>query len=592
MGKKSRKQITKKATASPGKLKGAIRNLLQNMDGLFEKQDWKGVVTLAESQENGVVEALGETTTFVYSFSGFFFQTAVSYMKIGNRKKAIHYYEKTIQTTTKPSTKEGAVGAASLRKKCESCLVDCYLSDSRCGDAAALVRKFTPYHHFADPQCLQKILGFFSVLMMRCEFEIALGMAQEYLDEHRLQNPQKTEGKNYIEFNMLKVIGRCHQDLYDYQKAIETLTEIFEFCPYEMSIAFKEADILSNLGRSYGALGNIEKASYYLDRVTHLVSRNGLQKEFEVHKEIVINMAEIHFSLQNHEKEAIACYERALKLCRVEAPRPSDEKLPYAGMEHLRGIQYRRLGVAHLRLRTWKEAIESLQTSVSLLTKSNVQKCRDTEISKSYQDLGRAYLERYCWDEELALTPKERKNSLQLSLQFSQKALDLIDRGNLSERHVYLDIAQQHYLLGNKTDSHEMLKRFLDFSFHAGPSYCECCHQISPKENMMQVCKGCKVASYCSGGHQAQAWKQERTGHRKLCPLLNTWRLVKKGQESVECASEMFNKYFSSTFKTVIRSSSKSKKIDLMSVQQREDLKIERNNSFENREIEILLSIA
>lgn len=584
MGKKSRRSNDEKSNTSTRKLKASIRNLVQTMEGLFENQDWKGVVSLAESQKQEVLLVLSSSSVFVYQFSAFYFHTAVSHMKLGNSKKAIIFYEKTIQTTTKPSSEEDTVRATITRQTCESCLVDCYLAESRCRESAALVRKFTPYDKLSNPQCLQKTLDFFSCLISRDEYEVVLELAEEYMKEHK-KNPKKKGGKNFIEFNMLKTIGRCHQDLNDFHKAIAVLKQIHESCPFEMSIAFKEADIMSNLGRSYGSLGDFEKATYYLERTMLLVSNHGLAKLFEIYKEIVINMAEIHFNLEKHENEAIEGYKSALKVIRGDAPQSPDITLPYIGSEHLCGKIHRSIGIAHLRLKAWNEAIEALQHSISLLTKSKVEKYRDAELCKSYQELGRAHLERYCGDEELAHIPKERKNALELSLHFSQKALTLIGRETSCDRNVYLDLAQENYLLGDMHQSHEMLKQFLDFAVHAGPLYCQGCHQTSPKEDMMQVCKGCKVASYCSCAHQSQAWKKERIGHRKMCNLLQTWRGVKKGRKSVESCSIMFDKYFASTFRTmIIRSSSPSEKRVQVKAQERLDGTMTRNEASDQRE--------
>lgn len=556
MGKKSRKVNNKRADGSPKKSKALVRNILLTIEDHYVRREWKAVVELAEPHKDEVLRLLNASPMFDYSISGFYFQTAVAYMKFGDSKNAIEFFEKTVQTTKKRAqTVMDTIGRDDLCKKSEKCLVDCYLSEGRCHDAAPLVKRALPCTHLSNPQLLQEILDFFAYLMSLGENELGLEMAECYLNEHRQQNPkEKAEGPNLVEFNMLKTMARCQHDLNNYDQAIATLHQVYECCPYEMNIAYKEADILSNLGRSYGIKGDPEKSEYYMKRVNQMVLDHQLDKMFEWHKEIVMNMAEIHFHLENHELDAIDFYQRVLVLIRKKYPKATDDKLAYIGSEHLSGKVYRNIGTALLRLKSYEEAIEALDRSISLLTRSQVPKYRDAELFKSYQEQGRAYLERFCWDEGLS-SPKERRKNLDLSLEFSSKALNLIDQEESGDRNLYLDMAQEHYLLNDAQKSHEFLKKFLDFAVKAGPLYCQFCHQTSPKEDMMQVCKGCKVASYCGCAHQTLAWKRERTGHRKICGMLKTWRSVRKGKVCADSCLGSFDKYFAKTFKSAICSS-------------------------------------
>jgi len=551
MGKKSRR--TKEINnPSPARiLKDSIVNLLQSTDILYETQNWKGIVSHEESLETEFLQVFDGALGFLYHYSSYYFQVAVSYMELGNSKKAIVYFEKTIETTTKASaTKKEVEAAYEIRQKCESCLTDCYLAESRYSESIVLFRKLHRPQTLYNPRHFVLTLDFLSCLQLRGEHELALELTEEYMEEQK--QVLREENTTTIPFQLLKVIGRCHQELNDFHKAIATFKEILESCPNEMSDTLKQTHIFSNLGRSYASIGDIVNAKFYLERVMLHLSKNKSARS-DLLEAIFHNIADIHFRLEGHEGEAIQGYGKSLELLQENEVHPSRVgNFPNVGPEHTRGIIYRNLGLVHLRLKEWDDAIMTLQCSINVFSQSEVDKVRDTALCISYQELGRTYLEQFFGDTRLSHNPKERGNVLNQALHFSQEALKLLDhRESSGDRSVFLDLAQENFLLGDTHQAHEMLKQYLDFAVHVGPQYCQACHQSSPKEDMMQVCSGCSVAAFCSCDHQTQAWKKDRIGHKKICNLLKTWRNVKKGKRSVESCQKLFDKFFFSISKRV-----------------------------------------
>jgi len=111
---------------------------------------------------------------------------------------------------------------------------------------------------------------------------------------------------------------------------------------------------------------------------------------------------------------------------------------------------------------------------------------------------------------------------------------------------LYLDLAQEHYFLGDTEKVHNMLKRYLDRSLQLGASYCQACYQTCAKDAIMEKYSICKVTRYCSQAHSIQAWKKGRLCHKVMCPWLKHWRKITEGTKDTtsELCDELFNDFF------------------------------------------------
>jgi len=155
------------------------------------------------------------------------------------------------------------------------------------------------------------------------------------------------------------------------------------------------------------------------------------------------------------------------------------------------------------------------------------------------QDLGNTYLEMY---ESL---PERNDELIRKALFWSQAAFHLPNEVAILA--LFLDLAQEHYFLGDLEKAHAALKTYLGGTVQLGPSYCQRCYQTFAKDAILEKCSVCKVARYCSRDHSIQAWKKGRLCHKVMCPLLKRWRKITEGKGTTtrtELCDELFNDFF------------------------------------------------
>ena len=131
-----------------------------------------------------------------------------------------------------------------------------------------------------------------------------------------------------------------------------------------------------------------------------------------------------------------------------------------------------------------------------------------------------------------------------------QEVFNKLDEDLLRQRDAFFIMIAQRDYLGHQIDDKELssqlcgkaikyvekyLETICDFERH-----CFTCLQADTATEVQLVCSGCRVACYCSLGHQRMTWKKGairgmRIGHEILCPLMKAyrkWKLVsKKGNE-------------------------------------------------------------
>jgi len=268
-----------------------------------------------------------------------------------------------------------------------------------------------------------------------------------------------------------------------------------------------EADALYGLGNSHGRVGDYEKAMKYLER--ELVALSELGNIFGQGRAYSV-MGDVLLAQDGREKEAIEMFQKASGI------------LETCGDPEGMGRVLCNLGEAYTRIEAWDDAITALKQSISIAESIDFEGKRNERQSQAYQVLGQTYLEQYYIDESLDGVPEARDEVIRKALLFSERSIE-IRRGN-DPSILYLDVAQEHYFLGDAEKAHAVLKKYLDLTVELGSSCCQACHQSCAKDETMMVCMGCLVTRYCSQAHQRRTWKKGRLCHKVMCPLLQRWR--------------------------------------------------------------------
>ena len=144
--------------------------------------------------------------------------------------------------------------------------------------------------------------------------------------------------------------------------------------------------------------------------------------------------------------------------------------------------------------------------------------------------------------------PEKRDEVMEQRANIIRQALCCSEKADKCDPSVLLDLAQEHYFLGDTDTARVMLKGYLDATVQEGPSHCQACHQICAKDAIMDKCSVCKVARYCSRTHQIYAWKKGRLCHKVMCQLLRRWRKAKakEGKDNVKSSNAIVKDFFES----------------------------------------------
>ena len=66
-------------------------------------------------------------------------------------------------------------------------------------------------------------------------------------------------------------------------------------------------------------------------------------------------------------------------------------------------------------------------------------------------------------------------------------------------------------------------------------------------------CASCRVASYCDRKHQKMIWKNKRSYHKVLCPLLGYWRIARKAEKKGKgLTNEKYERAFETFFESIL----------------------------------------
>jgi len=365
------------------------------------------------------------------------------------------------------------------------------------------------------------ILSFTSALGKHQEFGHALEVLHENLDAIASTWEKTEQGKAY------SLIGYTFFEMHDYNKSI-VYYELQLSVAKEIKDLALESDALHGLGNNHGRVGDFEKSMMYLDQ--GLLALSELGNIFGQGRAYAA-IGDALLAQDGHEKEAIEMFQKSYGILDTYDD-PGEMSWTLC-----------QLGEAYTRIEAWDDAITALEQSISITESIDFELDRNERQSQAYQVLGQTYIEQYCSDESLDGVPETRDEGIRKALVFSERSIE-IRRGN--DPSIYLDLAQEHYFLGDTEKAQVVLKKYLDLTVELGSSCCQACHQSCAKDETVMVCVGCLVTRYCSQAHQRRAWKKGRLCHKVMCPLLQRWRRLQKREYTTDSCNAIFNDFFES----------------------------------------------
>jgi len=324
-------------------------------------------------------------------------------------------------------------------------------------------------------------------------------------------------------FNTMGELGRANKDWTKANVYFERLLSITR----EMKNRKSESAVLNRLGSTYGQLGQFGIAMDYVEQELAIVSKMGDILQARAYR----TLGDVLLAKGGHEKEAIEVYQKACGFLETTKD--------LSGLS----VTNRRLSEAYRAIGSWDEAFAALQKSISIAESSSPEERVNPLAGLAYQVLGQTYLEQYCTDESQDRTPQQNDELMRNALSSSEKAVEHSSGGVPVDPGLLLDLAQEHYVLGDVECAHDKLSQYLDKIVKRGPSNCQTCDQTCAKDAFMEKCSVCKVARYCCEAHQLQSWQKGRLCHKVMCPLLQHWRKT-KGTDNSESRDELFSDFF------------------------------------------------
>jgi len=578
MGKKSRRPNRNKSKDIPAAASTAVADPRQVISSpaddvatfkqMLDSQDWAGILELeskisaiANTRENDNPKYAG---CINFNLGHAHFKLGREGGREGGFEQATLYYGKAVElakkagdnstltkgmgcltecylmtgTALKKMGREGGIEQASLyfKKAVElakkagnnvlltlgvGCLSACYVEMSRVDEAMDLYKSLCD-EIGKESLDANAILEFAEILRVNYETSRALTILENHLEVIDRSWGKQEQCRAY---GMMAEIYCTKNDFtksnvyFERQLSIAKDTKNVEL----------EAEALHGLGHNYGCMGDHDNAMAYLEQALLIESERGDHKIGMTY----CFMGEVLVAQEGREKEAILMLQKCVGL--FEEGNQS---------KTLMGV-FIKLGQAYKQIKAWDEAIASLEKSISISDSiEDERRCNQLKVA-AMRCMGNTYLEKY---ESL---PERNDEVIRKALFWSEAAFEGREIENLA---LFLDMAQEHYFLGDTEKAHLMLKEYLDGSLELGAAQCQTCGQICEKDAHMEKCSVCKVARYCSQAHSIQAWKKGRLCHKVLCPLLKRWRKLTEGQDAT---TELSDKLFSNFFERVLGSKPK-----------------------------------
>jgi len=483
----------------------------ENFNQLIASEEWAGLLD-PESEMCARVKAYDGSNPKLAGIMNLFLGDAHKELgREGDIERATLYYQKAIKLSKKAVNNEivakGVLG-----------LSQCYGMAGRVDEAMDLYKSLCEEvrKESLDPDA---ILSFTQILVDNHETSCALTILEEHLEAI------ESSWENQNQCLAYEMIAMSYSGKNDFAKSNMYFERQLSIAK-EMKNVESEASALNGLGHNYGLVGDYGKAMEYLEQAPERGDdRKGLT---------YIAMGDVLVAQEGREKEAILMYQKCVGLFEQ-------------GNEELMPVFFK-LGQAYTQIDAWDDAIASLEKGLSIAESREDERCVNQMKALAKQSLGNTYLEKY------QSLPERNDELIRKALFWSEAAFNLLNSKGIENLALYLDLAQDHYFLGDLEKAHNMLKRYLDGTLRLGASHCQACRQICAKGAYMEKCSVCKVARYCSQAHSVQAWKKGRLCHKVMCPFLHRWRKITEGKGAT---AELCDKLFHIFFERVLASKPK-----------------------------------
>jgi len=505
------------------------RDPINSLLELVEKGDYEGILKL---ESDAILRATvlegtePQQASLIYLvIANAFLETELS--NIIARKKAIHYLERSFALLEEKK----------MLHKCERLLVPLYIQEGRHDEAFAAVKRMTariPKHESIDPDLILSITNeFYHARVSKGVIDILtlfLGTINRSWDKEE-------RAKAYLAF------GRGYTGLAEYEKADSFLHKALAITedPARKVAILYEMGTMSTFSCNYDdALAALNQA------LESLSAESGERSEMSTDrwsKDTALVHAQIGDALSeqgNHDLEALESFERALVIMIIII------KEDDLGDAQKLAAMYQGIGLVHARLGNWDEAIKALKLGRSYIVGTDAHSFKPLCLSKYCEEIGRARLDQYFWDERLLLDTQERENALMEAETFSRESMEDGSHSN----NAFLNCAQIKYFLAEIEEANNLLMVYFEAEMEKKSGiYCRSCNRKAGKGTDIKICRNCQVVDYCSEAHQTLAWRRGRLSHKVMCPFLKRYRLVVKAENRID--TESFEDICKDFFETV-----------------------------------------
>ena len=515
MGKKSRRPNRNKPKDTPAPASSAVASPRQMITSttddvatfmqLYTSRDWAGLLEI-ESKMIAVVKMFESSNPELAGCISWNLGTAHRELgREGGIEHATSYFKKAAEL-------EG--GNNVIRTAGMLGLAQCYVKMGRVEEAMDLYKSLCDeigketLHPVA-------ILELAEILRVNHETSRSLTILEEHLDniERSWEKPEQCRAYEFIAAHYRAKTDYAKSNVYfERQLPIAKETKNVDL----------EASALYGLGRNYVSMSDYDKAMAYLEQAL-VIARQGERIGMTY-----TAMGDVLVAQEGREKEGILMFQTCVGL--LEEGNQSKALIEVI----------LKLGRAYTQIEAWDDAIATLEKGFSIAESIGDERLGHQSKAAAKQSLGKTYLEKY------ASLPERNDELIRTALFWSQAAYTLRkSKGGVNHLDLHLDLAQEHYFLGDLEKAHAALKIYLGGKVRLGASCCQTCHQTCAKDAHMEKCSVCKVARYCSRDHSIQAWKKGRLCHRVMCPFLKRWRKITEGKgAAAELCDELFNDFF------------------------------------------------
>ena len=475
---------------------------------LCDSQDWEGALEL-ESRFIAIANKRENSNPALAGSINWMLGGAHKEMgREGGIQQASLYYKKYVEIAKKAGNKvmisEGVLS-----------LAECYVKYGRVEEAMDLHKSLCD-EIGKESLDTKAILEFAGMLQDHLENSRALEILEHNVDTIEISWEKQEQCRAY------GLIASLYCFMNDFAKSNVYYERQLSIAK-ETNNAESEAEALNGIGRNYGSMSDYDSGMEYLEQALVIEYELGGDRIGKTY----CTMGEVLVAQEGREKDAILMFQKCVGLYEQ-------------GDGALMGVF---LGQAYTKIEAWDDAIASLEECVSI-TESIADFIEDERIGDKLKgtvelSLGNTYLEKY------VSFPERNDEVIRKALFWSEAAFNLQNLKEGVNLSLYLDLAQEHYFLGDTEKAHLMLKEYLDGSLRLGSLFCQACYQTCAKGAIMEKCSVCKVARYCSQAHSVHAWKKGRLCHKVMCPWLKRCRKITEGKYSTtDVCDELFNDFF------------------------------------------------